>query len=760
MNTAHGIRRWSKAAFFLISSAALFISGLYFYNIIKWAEYPDFGYGFRVATGINAIGDLSENGRNSGLEIGDRFLTINGKSFGNLEEFRAAINRKLGSKNIYLLERGGKQIQVVVPNVSIGLKESFFKSGFLFLLGLCILSIGIVIFFMKPYASDSWVFLLFTVANGLFVSFLYSYGKMTPSWLSTAQILFYTFAPATFFHMALSFPQERRLLKLHPMTQCTPYFFSAALFVYIRSGISDISDISKTMLIVILGYLVFSFIFFLASCLQLWLISSSEIVKRRAKMIFLGFAIAVSIPLLDFITSVLFGVYLFPHQNAYIPFIIFFPAFIGYSIVKYDLFEIDAIIKRTYGYVLTTGNLAAIYGLFVLVSHLFFGQYQITQSRIFPLAFILIVVFLFNPVRNRVQSLIDRLFYRLEYDYRETVEKISETMRSLLKLDEIGRGMLQFAMQPMFVDTGSVMLLNRDKKVYETLIAEGEKDEKNHIIGKNFRVPDPPEIPGNGAGASNNLLPADNPLMAKMAEQKKELTIYDIQENPVFESEREACIKTFEELNATLIVPLIYEDRLGGILSLGRKKSGKFYQREDINLLKILANQSTVALENARLLEEVIEKERMEEELAIARDLQTSMLPAFSPKMEGLEIAAISIPAREVGGDFFDFIEMDQQQLGLVVGDVTGKSISGALIMSASRSVFRMLSEGQLPVGEIMNRANARLKKDVKTGMFVALLYAILDAGDKKLKLCSAGQTQPIYLSAETGKPVSMSEFK
>jgi serine phosphatase RsbU (regulator of sigma subunit) len=245
---------------------------------------------------------------------------------------------------------------------------------------------------------------------------------------------------------------------------------------------------------------------------------------------------------------------------------------------------------------------------------------------------------------------------------------------------------------------------------------------------------------------------ANEPLIQKIAEKRKEVTIYDIEEDPFFEDEKESCKKTFDRMEATLVVPLIYEDRLTGLMSLGSKKSGKFYRREDINVLNILANQGAVAVENAMMVEDVIEKERMEEELTIARDLQTSMLPATCPQIEGFEIAATSIQAREVGGDFFDFIEMGKRKVGLVIGDVTGKSVSGALVMSASRSVFRMLSEGELTVDEIMDRANRRTKKDITSGMFVALLYAVLDAEDKTLRLCSAGQTLPIYFSAVTGE--------
>jgi serine phosphatase RsbU (regulator of sigma subunit) len=200
------------------------------------------------------------------------------------------------------------------------------------------------------------------------------------------------------------------------------------------------------------------------------------------------------------------------------------------------------------------------------------------------------------------------------------------------------------------------------------------------------------------------------------------------------------------------MVPLVFQDRLIGVLNLGEKKSGKPYNRQDIDLLHAVANQGAVAIENARLFQENLEKQRMEEELNIARDLQMSMLPATCPQVPGFGIAATSIPAREVGGDFFDFIEMGEGKLGLVIGDVTGKSVSGALVMAASRSIFRMLSEEQLTVGEIMERANRRAKKDIKSGMFVALLYAVLESKEKTLNLCSAGQTQPIHFSPKRGE--------
>ncbi len=167
-----------------------------------------------------------------------------------------------------------------------------------------------------------------------------------------------------------------------------------------------------------------------------------------------------------------------------------------------------------------------------------------------------------------------------------------------------------------------------------------------------------------------------------------------------------------------------------------------------------LAFLGAVTIEHANLFKEVLSKLRMEKDLSFARDIQMSMLPSSCPEIEGYQIAASSTPAREVSGDFFDFIDIDEGKMGFVIADVTGKSVSGALVMTASKSVFRLLSEEHLGVGEIMKRANRQIKKDITKakGMFVALLYAVLNMEDKTLGMCSAGQTQPILLSAETGE--------
>jgi sigma-B regulation protein RsbU (phosphoserine phosphatase) len=662
--------------------------------------------------------------------VGDRILEVNGRPYKNLAEFRQAMDRRPGVENRYLFARGGQRFTATVKSVPSGLMRAVSVSGLAYLVGICYVLIGILVFLMRPFHRASRVFLFFATVFGCLIVFLFPLSSIKPSWLNTLHMLFYCLTPSAFLHLALTFPKERDFGRIR-IVQMVPYVVSVILFLAIRSSSASLVDAPRALFIGLVVYLTLALVAFLASCIQLWIGSSSEIDKARSKLILLGAGIAASIPMVETVANTAFRTYLVPSFNYYLPFFVVFPAFIGYGIAKHDLFDIDAVIKRTYGYVLTTAGVAGVYGLFVFITNVAFGGTEVARSPVFPLVFVLAVVFLFNPIRNRVQRIIDRVFYRLEYDYQETVQRIGEALRSLLSLDQIGKRIMEFAVRTLFLDAGRLLVLNQGALAYECTAADGGKTK---------------------GPASSSELPSGHPLIQKLAARKRELTIYDVQADPAFEAEREACEEAFQRLDATLVVPLIYEEKLTGLIALGRKKSGKFYRREDINLLRTLANQGAVAIQNAVLVREVVEKERMEEELAIARDLQMSMLPAEPPRLEGMEIAARSIPAREVGGDFYDFMEMGDGRLGIVVGDVTGKSVSGALVMSAARGVFRMLSEQELGVSQIMIRANRRLKKDLKSGMFVALLFVVVDAESRTLGLSSGGQTQPIHLHGGTGE--------
>jgi class 3 adenylate cyclase len=269
--------------------------------------------------------------------------------------------------------------------------------------------------------------------------------------------------------------------------------------------------------------------------------------------------------------------------------VVFFPVSITYSIVQHNLFDADAIIRRTLGYVVVT---ALIVGAYVLVSvalNVLLGQYQLAQSQTFPILFTLGVILVFNPLRDRIQALVDRLFFRKEYDYGAIVEKVSGAMTSILELPQILKHLVQTFMEDMYIDTSSVMLLTPDGTQYQVHLADG--DQKQAVENKTFK--------------------REDPLLEIIEKEKRALTKYDLVEDPKYKVVSESSAFDFDALHASLIVPLVYQDQMIGSLNLGEKKSGKSYNREDIDLLRTLAHQGAVAIENARMVEEIIEKERL-----------------------------------------------------------------------------------------------------------------------------------------------------
>src|SRR5262249_39161616 len=255
----------------------------------------------------------------------------------------------------------------------------------------------------------------------------------------------------------------------------------------------------------------------------------------------------------------------------------------------------------------------------------------------------------------------------------------------------------------------------------------------------------------------NRGLDPSDPLVGIVQAKDDALLRYDVDLNPRYEASRHDLQRTLQSLASELVLPLRYKEQMRGLVSLGRKKSGKLFTPEDLDLLRTLANQSAIALENTKLFQEHLEKGRMEEELKIAHDIQVSMLPERAPALEGFTVAARSISAREVGGDFYDFIELGgdgaADRLGIVVGDVSGKGVSGALLMAASRSTYRVVAESYPSVADVMTIANKRLSRDMQRGKFVALLYAVVDPRQRSLTLSNAGQTQPILCRSGDSKP-------
>jgi serine phosphatase RsbU (regulator of sigma subunit)/anti-sigma regulatory factor (Ser/Thr protein kinase) len=206
-------------------------------------------------------------------------------------------------------------------------------------------------------------------------------------------------------------------------------------------------------------------------------------------------------------------------------------------------------------------------------------------------------------------------------------------------------------------------------------------------------------------------------------------------DSPAIDELRHAGVK--------LTVPLVAQGELIGMLNLGPRLSEQEYSVDDRALLSSLAIQAAPALRVAQLVrqqkEEARRRERLEQELRIARLIQQTLLPRELPELPGWEVAAYYRPAREVGGDFYDFIELPEGKLGLIVADVTDKGIPAALVMATTRSVLRAAAERITSPGEVLQRVNDQLVPDIPDNMFVTCFYSVLDPQKRTLRYANAG---------------------
>ena len=207
------------------------------------------------------------------------------------------------------------------------------------------------------------------------------------------------------------------------------------------------------------------------------------------------------------------------------------------------------------------------------------------------------------------------------------------------------------------------------------------------------------------------------------------------------------ALRAMKAADVKLVVPLVSQGELIGLLNLGPRLSQQEYSADDRKLLNDLAAQTAPAVRVAQLVRqqqlEAQERERIEQELKVARLIQQTLLPKETPKLPGYELAAYYRPAREVGGDFYDFLDLGDGRFGLVVGDVTDKGVPAAIVMATTRTLLRAAAQRLGTPGEVLERTNDVLVQDIPPNMFVTCLYAILDPESGHLVYANAGHDLP-----------------
>lgn len=211
-------------------------------------------------------------------------------------------------------------------------------------------------------------------------------------------------------------------------------------------------------------------------------------------------------------------------------------------------------------------------------------------------------------------------------------------------------------------------------------------------------------------------------------------------------------IRCEETTRSEVAIPLHVQGKLLGVFSASHTELDAF-PPEQLRLLQALCTHISGAIQNARVFQkERKEREAMKREAHEARTIQQALLPKSSPYIPGFAISGLSVSAGAVGGDWYDFIPLDEGRWGLVLADVSGKGTAAALLMSATRGMLRSLAEASCTPAEVLTKLNRLLVEDFPAGRFVTMVYAVLDPAKRTLTIANAGHLKPLLITPDEAR--------
>ncbi len=392
------------------------------------------------------------------------------------------------------------------------------------------------------------------------------------------------------------------------------------------------------------------------------------------------------------------------------------PAF-GYSIIRHRLMDVTLIVRRSIIYAVITAALAAIYlgVVFGLGSLLGYALGEADNTVLLMIA-VIVIALIFDPLKQRIQSIVDRVFYQDRYNYQKALLEFSNELPRQMNLEQILNSVVNRIAATMHLDKVSVALC--------------DEQEGCHVLSKN--IENELCIFDHREGGVVELL--------KRTRSPQNFALLD-EDARVGDADDRRKVK---ESGVVLMVPMFIQDRLIGSINVGPKLSGKVFSQEDIDLLSTVASQAAIAIENARLHRSEIEKQKITEQLLIAQRIQQGLLPKENPRDPRLDISGISIPAQTVGGDYYDYIQLPDNRLLIAVGDVSGKGVSAALYMSKVQGMIRFAAQMYRSPKDMLMKVNRLIYEGIERNSFITMVLVLFDFNDDSVTVCRAGHTLPL----------------
>jgi sigma-B regulation protein RsbU (phosphoserine phosphatase) len=316
------------------------------------------------------------------------------------------------------------------------------------------------------------------------------------------------------------------------------------------------------------------------------------------------------------------------------------------------------------------------------------------------------------------------------------IDKLGEKMTNKFNLTESLQIITEYIVQATKAESGAIFVLETDRQALRAQVVSGpfpplqpnidvDLVRPRQIIEKIRAEP----------------IPVGEGIIGQVALQGEPLLVTDAQADPRVPRHASAL----GDVHSIILCPLRVRGRVLGVFVVVNKLGEAIFDSRDMALLQALADQAAVTLDLVKLYDVLAEQQRLDQELEVAREFQRMLLPDRFPDLPGYELFAVSEAAKIVGGDFFDFFRIDKDHLGLVIADVAGKGIPGALIMAMVRSVLRAESRGGLSPKQVLRQVNLRLLGDTRENVFITVIYAVLNLSDGRLRFVRAGH-EPLIL--------------
>lgn len=698
----------------------------------------------------------------AGVQKGDRLLSVNGQPFTGLKVLYDAVARsKIGDPITIRFDRDGTGPQEVTIHIPEYKYEAQSVGGWIFVIvfsGImpffCLL-VGFWVATIRPTDPMAWLLL------ALMLSFSQLATGFDPvalnGWLRDAAIVYRTSFWQTWpvwmllfgIYFSERFIYDKRWpwakwILIAPQLLYTVGIIIVQIGIYENfSAVASLDRLLDRLDVVQTGVAMTSVgVFFLCMGMKMGMATQID-TRRRLRLLLIGASVSLTPIFLMLIYSLARGKEMFQGTPLWLGLLIllpllFFPLTLAYSIVVYRAMDVRVVIRQGLQYGLARGGIVALQFL-LLMTILFVMIWKIKQpdARAIDIAIIIgigvTLIFTMRRLGERLAAWLDRRFFREAYNAEQILSDLSENVRSMVETRPLIETVAERISESLHVPR--IALFMQNDGAYRAA----------HTLGYENTV----ELSFDERAAT----------VEQLKKEKEPVRIYLddanswIHTTPGVDGEREILAA----LDAQLLLPLAVKEKLPGFISLGPKQSEEPYSNSDLRLLRSVATQTGLALENSQLTEriasEVAQRERLNREVEIAREVQERLFPQKLPLILGLDYCGACRPALGVGGDYYDFLLLPNGALGIAIGDVSGKGIAAALLMASLQASLRgQAIKGASDLAEMMGNINALVYDASAENRYATFFYAQYEPATRSLAYVNAGHNPPVVLRKQNGE--------